>query len=300
LQSENKNLKETFNAQFTEVKKLREINEDQEATIKYDKGRIKTLMHDNDMAKRNNKELEDKLSLTQEKMNELFSKMFAQENEMESLKLSIDRHKSIEEGLIKDRDYFKVHHDTMEEKYSGMDQRLAKLQSDYHLLTWENTSKEKQIIDFTSQLEVYEQQFKDQQAKIENLKKDIDDLDKENQTLAENNKTYIELNDEQKKEIEKITENMKKINDERNHVDELLESANDKIGAFIQQINAKEELLAVLNRERDKLSYKLTKSEKECHMLEVKKESMENILEIERIEFKDQIKTYTTQVNLEK
>lgn len=135
MQSENKNLKETFNAQFTEVKKLREINEDQEATIKYDKGRIKTLMHDNDMAKRNNKELEDKLSLTQEKMNELFSKMFAQENEMESLKLSIDRHKSIEEGLIKDRDYFKVHHDTMEEKYSGMDQRLAKLQSDYHLLT---------------------------------------------------------------------------------------------------------------------------------------------------------------------
>lgn len=108
------------------------------------------------------------------------------------------------------------------------------------------------------------------------------------------------MNDEQKKEIEKITENMKKINDERNHVDELLESANDKIGAFIQQINAKEELLAVLNRERDKLSYKLTKSEKECHMLEVKKESMENILEIERIEFKDQIKTYTTQVNLEK
>lgn len=56
--------------------------------------------------------------------------------------------------------------------------------------------------------------------KITNLQKDIHDLDKENETLILNNSTFVELNNEQKKEIESITANMKQINDERNHMNE--------------------------------------------------------------------------------
>lgn len=135
LNEKNNFLNEDNQRQFKEIKELKAVKEDQEAAIKYDRGIIKTLMHDNDMAKRNNKELEDKLYLSQEKLNEGYSIIYNQESKLETIKLSIDKHKSVEEGLLQDKNYFKVNHDRMEDKYTLMEQRLNKIQLDYNQLT---------------------------------------------------------------------------------------------------------------------------------------------------------------------
>lgn len=79
-----------------------------------------------------------------------------------------------------------------------------------------------------------------------------------------------------------------------------MESANDKIGSFIQIINTKEELLEVSTRDYDRLKHKLTVAEKESNKLETKINSIERILEVEKLDLKDQIKIYIQQIDSEK
>lgn len=59
-------------------------------------------MHDNDMAKRLNKELEDKISMIQEKQNEYMAKIFTQETEIEKLQLKYDKSLSEKDGMVKE------------------------------------------------------------------------------------------------------------------------------------------------------------------------------------------------------
>ncbi|CAI2370269.1 unnamed protein product [Moneuplotes crassus] len=299
LEKHNVQLREINKNLSSQVKELKSIKEDQESTIKYDKGRIKSLTHENDIGKRNNMELEDKIAISQEKLNECFSTLCAKENEMEKLKLSIDKYASIEKGLIKERDYYKLNHDRMEERNSSLDERLKTLKQEFDNLKQENIDKEKKIIEQNQKLLSYEENFKRQLEKIERLDKEIDVLDQENQTLSENNRTYKQLNEEQKKELDEATSNMKKVNDERNHSNELLESANSKIATFIQQIHAKEEMIAVLEREKEKLRTKLDQAERLHDVLEKKKDNAERILEIERMDLNDQIKIHSTQIESE-
>lgn len=87
---------------------MRGIKEDNEATIRYDKGRIKTLMHDNDMAKRQNKELEDKMSILQEKLNEHLSSIYKYEVQIEKWQLDMDAFNTEKQGVLKERDHFKI------------------------------------------------------------------------------------------------------------------------------------------------------------------------------------------------
>ena len=141
---------------------------------------------------------------------------------------------------------------------------------------------------------------KNNQKKLNKLHKDIDDLDKENQTLAENNRTYIELHKEQKQEIDESTKKMKKINDERNHLEESLEAANEKIGAFIQQITHNEELMAVMNREQTKLRTRLAKAERVNDQLETKKESDSKLLETEKLKSRDIERSLNKMIETEK
>ena len=93
---------------------------------------------------------------------------------------------------------------------------------------------------------------------------------------------------------------MKKINDERNHLEESLEAANEKIGAFIQQITHNEELMAVMNREQTKLRTRLAKAERVNDQLETKKESDSKLLETEKLKSRDIERSLNKMIETEK
>ena len=142
------------------------MTEDQESTIKYDKGKIKSLIHENDMARRNNKELEDKLLITQEKMNEYFSKIYAQENEIEKLNLQIDQYHSKEEGLEKEWEHYKANHTRMSDKLNTLEKEFNDLQLRYNKTSDESKERGKEIISLNQNKIAYEERFQEQLEKI--------------------------------------------------------------------------------------------------------------------------------------
>lgn len=85
-------------------------------------------MHENDMAKRRNKELEERIAILQERLNEHLSTIYSNEIEIERLKLQKDKWSTESEGLIKERDHFKINHDRMETNFTTMEERIALLE----------------------------------------------------------------------------------------------------------------------------------------------------------------------------
>lgn len=252
------------------------------------------------MGKRNNKDLEDRMMIIQEKSNEHLARSFSLENDIEKLKLNVDKEISDKEGYIKQRDYFKIQNDKIAKDNKKLEETLMELRKNYETTNEKIAEKDKKIIDLTAMETIYEQRFHEFVKKIEDLKNTVDNLDKENQTLVENNKTYTELNGALKKEQEELTIKMKKMNDERNHSNELLESANRKIASFIDQIHFNEELIARSTKEHEKIKGKLVHSERYSDVLEIKKSAFERTVEVQKIQMLEQIKTVSEQASSEK
>jgi hypothetical protein len=68
-------------------------------------------MHDNDMAKRQNKDVEDKMAIVQEKLNEHLSTIYKYEIQIEKYQLDMDAFNTEKQGIQKEKDHFKVEHD---------------------------------------------------------------------------------------------------------------------------------------------------------------------------------------------
>jgi hypothetical protein len=288
------------NAQLIELKELRALKEDNVAVIKYGKETIKSLMHEKDMSKRNIKDLDDRIVIILEKSNEYLSRNFGLENDMERLKLNVDKEISEKEGYIKERDYFKIQNDKITEDNKTLEDRIDKLRIKYDSFNEKIIEKDQKIIDLSAMEAINQERFFEFIKKIEDLKTTIDVLDKDNQTFSENNKTYNQLNDVLKKDQEEIAIEMKKINNERNHFNHLLKDANRKITSLNGQIQHSEEILARTIKQHEKAKGKLVESERYSDVLEIKKSAFERTVEIQKIQMLEQIKTVSEQASSEK
>ena len=129
--------------QHQELLELRSEHLTDKSTIEYDKGRIKSLMHENDMIKRKNKEDEERLTVLDQNINEHLSTIYKNEIEIERLKLKIDKHDSQTEGLAKERDHYKISSEKSKAEYKTIEERLNKFLKDYEEVKFQITDKEK-------------------------------------------------------------------------------------------------------------------------------------------------------------
>jgi chromosome segregation ATPase len=222
------------------------------------------------MAKRMNKELEDKMSIIHEKLNEHLSTIYSNEIEIEKLTMNLDKALSEREGISKERDHFRVGHDSLQQDCKTFEERLEKLYKDHEELQLQLTEKEKSILTFETMQKVYEDQFQSFIKKTKVLEQTIQTLENTNLTLVEQNKVYAEENERLKFVQDEMNVNIKKLNEERNRVNDLLEAADRKIASFIEQIHHNEEVIARLNKEITKTKNTLVHAERYSDALEIK------------------------------
>lgn len=129
--------------QHQELLQLRSEHLTDKSTIEYDKGRIKSLMHENDMVKRRNKENEERLTFLDEKINEHLATIYKYEIDIERLQLRIDKHDSQTEGLQKEKDFYKISSDKYKAEYKTIEERLNKFVQEYEEVKSQITEKEK-------------------------------------------------------------------------------------------------------------------------------------------------------------
>lgn len=230
--------------------------------MQYDKERIKNLLYESEMAKRRNKDLDDRLAAVQEKLNENLSEIYSKEVEIEKLQLQIDRRSTEQEGLTNERDYFKNNHDRMKDNFTSLEDKVNELFKENENMKLALTEKKKEIVTKDAIEKAYQLRFQELLKLSEDYKNQVDVLERTKETLEMNNKTYSEENGKLNQGLEKLNISMKKMNDERNLLKEQLEAANDKIKSFIGQIHHNEEIIARMNREQDKLKNSLSQSER--------------------------------------
>lgn len=257
-------------------------------------------MHENDMAKRRNKELEERIAILQERLNEHLSTIYSNEIEIERLKLQKDKWSTESEGLIKERDHFKINHDRMETNFTTMEERIALLEVENEKWKLQVIEKQQEILSRVSIEKTYEVRFQEFVVKTDELKRQIDVLERSNMTLDENNKIYNEENERLKKSQEKITNNIKVMCDERNQYKDSLDAANSKVASFIEQIHHNEEMLVKVNKELEKVKNNLAQAERYSDALEIKKDAFERATSVQKRQLWEQIKTISEQVTAEK
>ena len=241
---------------------MRAEKEDRESTLQYDKERIKNLMQDGEKLKRRNKDLDDKIIIMQEKINEYYSEIYEKDIELEKLKLQIDRRSTEEVGLINERDYFKNNHDRMKDNFSSLEDKVAELFKENEEMKMALTEKHQEIITKDAIEKAYELRFQDLLKMNEDLKNQMDVLERTKETLELNNKTYSEENEKMKQGLDKMNTSVKKMNDERNQYKEKLDDAHFKIKSFIEQIHHSEEIISKMNKEVEKLKNNLAQAER--------------------------------------
>ena len=300
FKTDNDILRKTSSEQFEELKNLRAEKEDNLATIEYDKGRIKTLIHENDLSKRRNKELEERMAIIQEKVNEYLSNIYANEIEIEKFKLIIDKRNTEQEKFIKERDYFKIDHEAIAHNISSLEQQIVKMQQEHEDFKLQITEKEKELLTKEAIQKTYEERFEELIAKVKDLEYKIDNLERVKITLEEKNKIYFEENEGLKQAQEKFANSVKKMNDERNHFKDTLDSANLRIASLNDHAHHNDEIIGRLTRELDKVKTNLSKAERYSDALEIKKEASERTANMQKRQLCEQIKTISEQWTAEK
>ena len=110
-------------------------------------------------------------------------------------------------------------------------------------------------------------------------------------TLEENYRIVNDENVRLKGDQESMTQNIKKMNEERNEYKDKLESANYRITEFIKQIHHTEEINSKITKELDKARSKMTDYQRYCDSLEIQKAAYERSFEIQKRQLLEQVKT---------
>lgn len=110
-------------------------------------------------------------------------------------------------------------------------------------------------------------------------------------TLEENYRIVNDENIRLKGDQESMTQNIKKMNEERNEYKDKLESANYRITEFIKQIHHTEEINSKITKELDKARSKMTDYQRYCDSLEIQKAAYERSFEIQKRQLLEQVKT---------
>lgn len=107
-----------------------------------------------------------------------------------------------------------------------------------------------------------QQRFDEMEKKIKELTEKNEELEKIKMTLELNLRGYKEESERLRKMEEDLTGNLRKMNIERNHISDKLDSAEYKITTFADKISHTEQINKSLTKELARVRSKLTEAER--------------------------------------
>ena len=264
------------------------------------------------MSQRLNKDTEAKMSIIQEKINEYLTQIYSYEIEIEKQKLDIDMFNTEKEGVVNEKEHFKIKYDKVQNdfdisKYSPksiltciVKERLTMVTEEQEKSIEKLVEKDNKIITLVSMQTTHQQRIDAIASKLDEANKQLETLEKQNMVLEMNNQAYKEENNRLRVEQESTTHSVKKMNIERNDLTEKLQAANHKIASNMEKLSTNEEMAQLVNKELLKTRNNLVQAERYTDMLEIKKNAFERTTEVQKRQLNEQIKTLSEQATSEK
>jgi chromosome segregation ATPase len=180
------------------------------------------------------------------------------------------------------------------------EKRLKELRQEYEGLQDKLYEKDQEITRINIFQKTQQQRFDEMEKQIKELTEQKEDLEKQKMTLELNLISYKEENERLRKMEEDLTGNLRKMNIERNHISDKLDSAEYKITTFTDKITHTEQINKSLTKELSRIRSKLAEAEQYSDMLTIKKDAFERTTEVQKRQLIEQIKTLSEQVTSEK